>query len=90
MKPTEQKPKTSEPDIVEQAKAITAYRRSRCYTDGEAALAMAWLRGEITMSQVHKVLRPGARSNFSGTILYRFAQVFRDAYKNGKLVEAGK
>ncbi len=68
--------------LVDKAKGLT--RKPKVVTTpAERELALAWLRGEVTLSQASRVLHPGKPA--SGTALYRFAVCFRDEYRAGRL-----
>lgn len=52
----------------------------------EVELALAWLRGEVTITQVSAALYPDAKAKTAGgTTGYRVACVLRYAYQTGQL-----
>lgn len=74
--------------LVDKAKALDHRKLKIETTPEERELALAWMRGEVTLTQATRVLRPNGPHNGSSA-LYRFAVCLRDEYRAGRLtVEA--
>ena len=68
---------------LERALAHTPRQRAKPVTEDEIALTLAWLRGEITISQV----AVGLGRTTGGTQLHRIAVVCRELYRTGALCD---
>lgn len=71
--------------LLENAKKVTLSSRGRApkhdYRSKEFQdVAIAWLKGEIGITQVNTAL--GNKRNLSGSMLYGFAVALREAYRN--------
>lgn len=73
--------------LVDKAKAINHRKLKHETTPEERELALAWMRGEVSLMQATRVLRPDKPNNGSSA-LYRFAVCLRDEYRAGRIVEA--
>lgn len=72
--------------LLNKALAAKLKRPRSSSSDEEIELAIAWLRGEIGITQVQVALQ----SKHSGSIAYLFlARSLRDAYAKGKLQITG-
>ena len=67
---------------MEKAKARRGRKRLPT-TPEERELALAWLRGEITLTQAAHAMNP--EKPISGSALSRFAVCLRDAYHAGRI-----
>lgn len=68
-------------NLLEQAKAIPIKGSiHKPISDEEIELAIAWAKGEISTSQVNKVLCP---KSTTGNLLYRISVCFREGYFRG-------
>jgi uncharacterized protein (DUF4213/DUF364 family) len=54
-------------------------------TDEHIELAIGWLKEEVGISAINKVLHPDKNNNYSGNCLYALAIHLREAYRQGKL-----
>lgn len=66
--------------LLEKAKSYDKRNPRTAIKAEEIELALAWLKGEITMSQASAAT--GLKKP-SGTILYRLSLCLREAYKQG-------
>jgi hypothetical protein len=67
--------------LLEKAKKVPVRSRIKRSISGEdIELALAWMKGEVTLSQVAKVSR---HKTSSGNVLYRVAVCLREAYMQG-------
>lgn len=67
--------------LLEKAKEVKLRYRTRTdYSKEEIELAIAWMKDEIRVGQVGKVLGKG-----STAIGYRLAMLIRAAYRQGKI-----
>lgn len=72
--------------LVETAKALPGKPRVATSPE-ERELALAWLRGEVTLGQASRALNPDNPLS-GGSALYRFAVCFRDEYRAGRITVA--
>lgn len=71
--------------LLEQAKLTQTYPpspRKNNYSDEQINVALAWMRGEITIRQAASVLRDG--KNISSARM-AMATIIREAYRQGKI-----
>jgi len=70
--------------LLEQVKSKKGSKRQPPeITNEHIEVALAWLKDEVTRSQMSKVFSPKASN--SGNILYKVALWLQEAYKKGKL-----
>jgi hypothetical protein len=79
--------RAAEPDILTRAKALGAPKRKRVVTEDEIVLALAWMRGEIGMSQMARALKLATNN---GTVILHAGLALREAYRQGRLKEVAK
>ena len=75
--------------LLEKAKKMSAYNhKGKIIIDEEHLdLALSWMKGEITLSQVNRVLD---RKTNSGNTLYHIATWLKEAYNQKKIVLTNK
>ena len=69
--------------LLEKAKNVPARKRKSRPTDEEIELALAWLKDEITTSQVNFAYSESGKKNT--TYLYNITMALKEAYIKGKL-----
>jgi len=69
--------------LLELAKESKAIRKRRRYDPEFNDMAVAWVKGEITLTQMNVALK---RRRESSSILYSVAGVMRELYLSGNLI----
>ena len=71
--------------LLERAKGFSLYnyKRKIIVTKEHSELAVSWMKGEITLSQVNRALEKKASD---GNTLYHIAIWLKDAYKRKKII----
>ena len=76
-------------NLVEQAKQIEMHRRRKSISRDHIDLAIAWARGEITLTQANKVMYP-ERAKGSNAMYAFFAIALGKAVKSGILNQSSE
>ena len=70
--------------LLETAKSYQLHRKRKKTTSEDIEIALAWIRGEITLTQINYAY--GTPNNKGGNNLYKIATAIKEAYEQGKII----